>query len=110
MRWAAGVLIAVSGCYAPTTPAGAPCDLSVDNCPAGQRCEMTASGAFCGARAATLDSGAGDGAQADTAPGCYGVGLVHDICLMPPPTTDVTIAGDRTINTATVGTGNCDSI
>ncbi|HEY5947757.1 MAG TPA: hypothetical protein VIV40_19790, partial [Kofleriaceae bacterium] len=106
MRLAAGILVAVSACYGATPPAGAPCDLALDNCPAGQRCEMSPSGgAFCGGSALSAD--ANDGPSGDT---CFGVGLVHDVCLMPAPTLDVMIAGDRTINTATVGSGNCDSI
>jgi hypothetical protein len=109
MRLAAGMLIAVSACYAPTPLAGAPCDLALDNCPAGQHCEMTGTGAYCVALGSRVDSGM-DGARPDTAPGCFGAGIVHDVCLMPAPTIDVMIAGDRTINTATVGSGNCDSI
>ncbi len=112
MRLAAGILIAlvaVSACYTPTVPAGAPCDPQLDNCPAGQRCEMTATGAYCGAIASAIDARINDGMH-DTAPGCLGVGLVHDVCPMPPLTNDVMIAGDRTINTATVGGGHCDAI
>ena len=109
MRLAAGMLIAASACYSPTPLAGAPCDLALDNCPSGQRCEMTTNGAFCGGTVSDIDSGTND-ARADTAPGCYGTGIVHDVCLMPAPTLDVMVAGDRTINTATVGNGHCDSI
>jgi hypothetical protein len=69
---------------------------------------MTSTGAFCGVLASEIDGGNGGGA--DTAPGCFGTGLVHDVCPMPAPTNDVMVAGDRTINTATVGNGNCDSI
>ncbi|HEX5062579.1 MAG TPA: hypothetical protein VFV99_24570, partial [Kofleriaceae bacterium] len=73
----------MSACYSPTVPAGAPCDLALNNCPAGQRCEMTASGAFCGAVPTLVDgptsNGDGpDGPRPDTAPGCFGVGLIHD--------------------------------
>lgn len=112
MRWAAACVVAVSACYSPTVPAGAPCDLALNNCPAGQRCEMTSSGAFCGAVPEAPDGAPepGDGAPPDTAPGCYGTGLVRDLCLMPAPTTDLAITADRTVNTAMVGSPNCDAI
>jgi hypothetical protein len=112
VRWAGCFFIAASACYSPTVPAGAPCDPALNNCPAGQRCETTAGGSYCGAVAFGLDgggNGTSDGPH-DTAPGCYGIGLVHDVCLMPAPTAELIIAADRTVNTATVGNGNCDEI
>ena len=109
MRWAGCFFIAASACYAPTVPAGAPCDPALNNCPAGQRCETISSGSYCGAIAAETDGGTGD-APHDTAPGCFGIGLVHDVCLMPTPTADLTVGADRTVNTAMVGNGNCDEI
>src|SRR5687768_4927617 len=112
MRWAVGTLIAVSACFTPNARTGAPCDPAINNCPSGQRCEMTGSGAFCGVLASTIDSSMpmNDGPRPDTAPGCFGVGVVHDVCLMPLPTTDLMIAADRAVNTAMVGGSNCDTI
>src|SRR6185369_16261235 len=119
MRWAGGFGIALSlaawplaACYQPTVPAGAPCDPLLDNCPAGQRCEMTANGAYCGAIPQGIDAQMmtmGD-ARIDSAPGCFGTGLVTNVCLMPMPTGAVDITADRTINTSMVGNNNCDSI
>ena len=73
---------------------------------------MTGSGAFCGVLASTIDSSMPmiDGPRPDTAPGCFGVGVVHDVCLMPQPTTDLMISADRAVNTAMVGGTNCDTI
>jgi hypothetical protein len=108
MRWVAGVLVTASACYSPATPAGAPCDPALDNCPNGQTCVTSGAGSFC--VGATNDGDTGDGPRPDSEPGCFGVGLLHDICVMPPPTTDVVIATDRTIDTAMVGNNNCDTI
>lgn len=93
-------------------PAGAPCDPALNNCPAGQRCETTAGASYCAVAFVpdAGDSGTNDGQLPDTAPGCFGIGLVHDVCLMPAPTADMTITADRTVNTAMVGNGNCDEI
>jgi hypothetical protein len=110
MRLAAGILVAASGCYAPNVESGAPCDLALNNCPRGQSCKMTPSGPFCSGNATINDAAMGDGKIPDSAPGCLGTGLVTNICLMPPPTTDVMITTNRTINTAMVGGGNCDQI
>ncbi len=112
MRWPAVVLVMVPACYAPAVPAGAPCDVDVDNCPAGQRCELATGGAFCVASLQSPDAATvpGDSASLDTAPGCYGVGILHDMCVMPAPMADLTISGNRTINTAMVGSPNCDEI
>lgn len=112
MRWAGTFVVAASACYSPTVPAGAPCEPALDNCPAGQRCETTPAGSFCGAVAFGTDAAPpnGDGPPPDTAPGCYGSGLVRDVCLMPAPMTALTIATDRAVNTAMVGGANCDTI
>jgi hypothetical protein len=111
MRLAVGILVAVSACYAPLTPSGAPCDLSANNCPIGQKCQMTSNGAFCSGRDPSIDASVkSDARPPDSAPGCLGSGLVTNICQMPPPTAEITISANRTINTAMVGAGNCDQI
>ena len=38
----------LSGCYAPSAPAGAPCDPTVGNCPGDQVCRAESGGFFCG--------------------------------------------------------------
>src|SRR6476620_8383078 len=110
MRWAGCIAaVVLAGCYAPAAQTGAPCDLAVDNCPTGQQCTMTGNGAFCliNAPDPTVDATPqGDGKPA---PGCFGGGLVHDVCNLDV-TMDVTVAADRVINTAMVGAPNCDSI
>src|SRR4029079_3003836 len=97
---------AVSACYSPTVPAGAPCDPLANNCPAGQQCVMTASGPYCGGpyAYASID------AHVDAPPGCDGVGIVDNICSMILPMTDVTIATDRIVDTSMAGGNNCDQI
>ncbi|NVB84795.1 MAG: hypothetical protein HOV81_40875 [Kofleriaceae bacterium] len=108
MRLGALAWVALAGCYSAAPPSGAPCDPALDNCPSGQTCTTTAEGSFCGGR--TTDAGEGsDGPRPDSAPGCYGTGLVHDICNISA-STDLAITADRTINTAMVGGTNCDSI
>jgi hypothetical protein len=102
--------VVLAGCYAPAAQTGAPCDLAIDNCPTGQQCMMTGSGAFCLTNAPDLTVDAppqqGDGKPE---PGCFGGGLVHDVCNLNTMT-DVMIDADRVINTAMVGAPNCDSI
>jgi hypothetical protein len=113
MRLAAGILVAVSACYAPAVPSGAPCDPGLNNCPVGQRCEQSGNDYVCtGSVMAILDGSTSDGGTKppDSAPGCLGSGLVTNICLMPQPTADLMITANRTINTAMVGGGNCDQI
>jgi hypothetical protein len=109
MRLAA-ILVAVSACYAPTVPSGAPCDPALDNCPFGQTCEQKGTEYICTGGSSMNDAPKPDGKPPDSAPGCLGSGLVTNICLMPPPTTDLMITVNRTINTAMVGGGNCDQI
>lgn len=111
MRLAGGIVLSLSACYAPTVPAGAPCDPVRDNCPAGQRCEAGASGSFCRAVPAATDAPTPSGdARLDAPPGCYGSGLVRNLCLVPPPAGDLAITADRVVNTAMVGNGHCDEI
>jgi hypothetical protein len=43
------MLLLLGGCYAPSTPAGAPCDPEAPSCPAGQSCVPAAGGGYvCG--------------------------------------------------------------
>ncbi len=101
--------LGVAACYSPTIPAGAPCDPALDNCPGGQTCTTTAAGSFCGG-VESIDAAMNpDGPHPDNAPGCYGTGLVHDVCNVMGAS-DLDIASNRTINTAMVGGSNCDSI
>jgi hypothetical protein len=102
--------VVLAGCYAPAAQTGAPCDLAIDNCPTGQQCTMTGSGAFCLKTAAdpTIDAAMSQG-DGKPAPGCFGGGLVHDVCNLNTMM-DVVIAADRVVNTAMVGAPNCDSI
>lgn len=67
-RCAAAVLL--WGCYAPSTPAGAPCDPAAPACPAGQACVPAAGGGFaCGGVPVGWDSGPHDEAGPDGPPG-----------------------------------------
>jgi hypothetical protein len=78
----------------------------VDNCPGGQTCQMTASGSFC----TDMTASSTDAGTSDVAPGCFGTGLVANVCLDQPPSGALVISTDVTIDTATVGTGNCTAI
>ena len=107
--------VAVAGCYAPHLSSGAPCTPDVDNCPSGQSCIGTASGYFCGGVAATPDASKDgpnsiDAHTGDAGPNCFGTGLVTNLCLASAPSGAVAVTSSRTIDTATVGSGNCDTI
>jgi hypothetical protein len=47
-RLAAALLLLACGCYAPSVPAGAPCDPAAPRCPGGQVCVPAAGGHVCG--------------------------------------------------------------
>jgi hypothetical protein len=112
MRWAV-LGVALVGCYAPHVQSGAPCSPDVDNCPSGQTCLPAAGGYFCGGGA--MPDASGDGPVRDDAPGdggasCFGTGLLANLCLAQAPAGTVAFTADVTIDTATVGTGNCGAI
>src|ERR1043166_8979172 len=88
MRWACCAAIVLSGCYAPSLPAGAPCDPARDNCPSGQRCMVTGGSAVCSTDGAGTDGGT-DGMVPDGAV-CLGSGLLGTVCLSRVPTGPVT--------------------
>ncbi len=49
VRHLPAALLLIGGCFAPSTPAGVPCDPSAPVCPTGQACEPVAGGGFaCG--------------------------------------------------------------
>lgn len=108
MRFGCCALLALSACYAPAVVTGAPCDLARDNCPMGQTCEATGNGSFCTAGGASrVDGGTGDSGTGKGS--CYGGGLLGSMCFASAPTGAVMLAG-VTINTASVGAGNCTEI
>jgi hypothetical protein len=109
MRWAV-LGVALAGCYAPHVQSGAPCTPDVDNCPSGQTCQTTAAGSFCSGSGGISIDAAVDAPPVDNAPGCFGTGLVANLCLAAAPSGMLAIAADTTIDTATVGTGNCTTI
>jgi hypothetical protein len=101
-------LFALSACYAPSVSGGAPCDLARDNCPMGQTCQAVGSGSFCMADGSPkVDAGAD--AIASDGGTCLGGKLLGSICLSPPPASPVSFT-TATINTASVGGGNCSEI
>src|SRR5512140_2269286 len=108
MRFGCCALLALSACYAPTVITGAPCDPVRDNCPTGQTCQAVGNGNFCtGGGASKVDGGNGDsGAKGSN---CYGSGLLGSLCFATAPTGAVMLAG-VTVNTASVGAGNCTEI
>jgi hypothetical protein len=112
MRWAGIFGVVLAGCYAPHVDSGAPCTPDVDNCPSGQSCQTTAAGSFCTAiaRADAATDAAADTRIVDAAPGCFGTGIVANVCLAPPPAGTLSFTSATAIDTATVGTGNCNTI
>jgi hypothetical protein len=110
MRFGCCAVLALSACYAPQVLGGAPCDPTRASCPDGQTCQAAGSGNFCtvdGAPrvdAGNRDSGGGDGGM-----NCLGSGLLGSVCLDRVPTAPVSL-GTATINTVSVGAGNCSEI
>jgi len=111
MRFGCCALLALSACYAPQVIGGAPCDPSLDSCPTGQSCVATSGGNFCtgGGDVTQVDAGRSGDASPVKDPGCFGSGLLGSVCLARAPTAPVSLTS-VTINTASVGAGNCSEI
>jgi hypothetical protein len=115
MRFGYCAVLLLSACYAPSVIGGAPCDPSQNSCPTGQACVAANGGNFCSTEGATLvdagGGGTGDGSDSGTVkdPNCFGSGLLGSVCLQRAPTAPVSLA-TTTINTASVGAGNCSEI
>jgi hypothetical protein len=104
---AAVTVAAGAGCYAPYPPGGVPCDPAKARCPEGQWCVAGASGFVCSAD----EPGTPDARGGDAASGlCFGTGLVRNLCFPQLPAGTLTISGAASIDTATVGNGNCTTI
>jgi hypothetical protein len=110
MRFGCCAVLALSACYAPSVIGGAPCDLARDSCPIGQTCQAAGSGNFCTVDGASkVDAGnSGDSGVVDGM-NCLGSGLLGSVCLQRRPTAPVMLVSG-TINTASVGPGNCSEI
>jgi hypothetical protein len=111
MRFGYCAVLVVSACYAPAVIGGAPCDPVADSCPTGQACVAARGGNFCSTGGALqVDAGSADSGSIKE-PSCYGSsgGLLGRMCFASEPTGAITLA-NATINTASVGTGNCTEI
>jgi hypothetical protein len=112
MRFSCWAVLALSACYAPTVLGGAPCEPGRDSCPTGQTCQATGSGNFCLGDGARGDAGA-DSPVTSTDDGggsCFGKGLLGSVCLTSAPTATRAFTSATTVNTASVGAGNCSEI
>lgn len=110
MRFGCCAILALSACYAPQVFGGAPCDPSRDSCPTGQTCEASGSGHFCSSGRQEGDGGVDTPIVTGT--NCYGSasGLLGSLCFATAPITPLTLAAGSTVNTATIGAGNCTEI
>lgn len=106
LSWLGCAAVLLVGCFHPSYP---DVRCGTDNaCPSGMACNPTSGtcegpGGGSIADAATSGGPAGsDGHPGDAQPGCFGVGLLGNLCLSSAPTIDVMLSS--AINTDTAGT------
>jgi len=108
MRFGYCAILALSACYAPQVVGGAPCDPSRDSCPTGQTCQPVGSGNYCMTGGTRGGDASVDAPPLSDAGSCFGDKLLGSVCLQRTPTMSLSLAA--TINTASVGAGNCSEI